>query len=111
MKGGSRLIHAAPATSSLLVLGKFSLATIVPDAVSWVSDRRIEPTAAGLAIGLPAALVSTRLVQTQLFGLHASDPATIILATLSITGVAVLAGYVPARRATSIDPMRTLRWE
>jgi len=67
--------------------------------------------AIGVAIGLPAAWGLTQLVQAQLFGLQARDSMTMLLATAGIAAVALLSGYLPARRATGIDPMRALHWE
>ncbi|HLX45199.1 MAG TPA: ABC transporter permease [Bryobacteraceae bacterium] len=65
----------------------------------------------GIAIGLPAAWALTRMVKSQLYGIQPNDAFTIVAATLGIAFVALLAGYVPARRATLVDPMRALRWE
>ena len=65
----------------------------------------------GVALGIPLTLAATRLVQAQLFGLHASDPATLIAAVLVIAGVTMLAAYLPARRAAMVDPMVALRYE
>ena len=65
----------------------------------------------GLAIGLAAALFLTRLVEAQLFGVKPTDLVTLLLATLGIATVVALAGYLPARRATAIDPMHALRFE
>jgi ABC-type antimicrobial peptide transport system permease subunit len=53
----------------------------------------------------------TRLIQTQLFGVAATDLLTMAAASLGIAAVTALAGYIPARRATGIDPMNALRWE
>ena len=65
----------------------------------------------GVAIGMAGAYAVTRLIQAQLFGVQATDLLTMAAAALGIAAVAALAGYVPARRATGIDPMTALRWE
>jgi predicted permease len=65
----------------------------------------------GIAIGVPVALAATRLIKGFLFGLGANDPLTIALAASLMLAVAALAGYIPARRATKVDPMIALRHE
>jgi ABC-type antimicrobial peptide transport system permease subunit len=65
----------------------------------------------GVAIGLAGAYGVTRLIQAQLFGVQPTDLLTMAAAALGIAAVAALAGYIPARRATGIDPMTALRWE
>jgi predicted permease len=67
--------------------------------------------AAGIAGGLLGALWLTRQVQSQLFGLAANDPATLAGATILLALIATAAGYLPARRATTIDPILSLRSE
>jgi predicted permease len=67
--------------------------------------------AAGVCIGLPLALAASRLVASMLFGLKSTDPVTITTATLIMVAVAALAGYLPARRASRVDPMLALRYE
>ena len=66
---------------------------------------------AGVALGIPLSLAGARLVSGSLFGLSATDPITISVATVLMVGVAVLAGYLPARRASRVDPMIALRYE
>ena len=80
--------------------------------VIWLVMREVLVLAGcGVAIGLIAAYASTRLVSTQLFGIQPTDVLTMIGAALGIAAVAALAGYIPARRAVTIDPMLALRWE
>jgi predicted permease len=65
----------------------------------------------GVAIGLPLAFVSSRVLRSMLFGLGPNDPVTFAGALLGITVVALAAGLIPARRAASVDPMIALRYE
>jgi ABC-type lipoprotein release transport system permease subunit len=67
--------------------------------------------AIGVAAGLAAALAVTRLAASQIYGLTAYDPATVGLATLVLVAVALLAGFLPARRAADTSPMAALRYE
>jgi putative ABC transport system permease protein len=66
---------------------------------------------AGIAIGFIAALVLTRVMSTLLFGVTATDPTTFALISLLLIGVAAIASYIPARRATRVNPLIALRYE
>jgi ABC-type antimicrobial peptide transport system permease subunit len=80
--------------------------------VVWLVMREVLLLAGiGIAIGLPAALALTRFAKSQLYGIEPNDTLTIVLSTTGIAFVAILSGYIPARRATMVDPMRALRWE
>ena len=80
--------------------------------VGWLILREVvRMSAIGLAIGLPLAYGIGRLVESQLFGVKASDPLVFIAAAVSLAGVAMLAGWLPARKAASVDPMVALRYE
>jgi macrolide transport system ATP-binding/permease protein len=81
-------------------------------AVVWMVLRRVLLLAAvGLAISLPATLIASRLVKSFLFETRPNDPGTLALAGVILLSAAILAGYVPARRASRIDPLAALRHE
>jgi putative ABC transport system permease protein len=65
----------------------------------------------GIALGIAAASVSVKVVQSQLWGVSAFDPATFVGAPLALLAAGALACYIPARRATRVDPMAALRYE
>ena len=65
----------------------------------------------GIAIGIPSALAVNKLISSMLFGLSSNDLPTIVMTCLMLFAVALFAGYLPARKASSIDPMLALRTE
>jgi ABC-type antimicrobial peptide transport system permease subunit len=65
----------------------------------------------GLILGIPAAVMGTRLVESMLFGLTPRDPATVAGAAVTMIAVSLAAAYVPARRASRVDPIVALRAE
>ncbi len=78
---------------------------------SGVLRETMTLVAIGVAIGIPAALACSRLVRSALFGLEPTDPGTLAVAVLVIVVVALVAGYLPARRASRVDPLAALRCE
>jgi ABC-type antimicrobial peptide transport system permease subunit len=80
--------------------------------IQWLVLREVLPLiGAGVTIGIPAALAVTRLAKSLLYGVTPNDPTTLTGAALLMCAIALLAGYLPARRATRVDPMVALRCE
>jgi predicted permease len=65
----------------------------------------------GILIGIPAALLLTRVFSSMLFGLSSTDPVSMLIVVAVLGGVAAIAGLIPARRATKVDPLVALRYE
>jgi predicted permease len=83
-----------------------------PGSVLWqVLRETLMLVCIGIAIGVPTALAGTRLVRSMLFGLGFADPIVIVAAVALLALVAALAGFLPARRASRVDPMVALRYE
>ena len=81
------------------------------DALRMILGQGMRTIVIGVAIGIAGALALTRTVESLLFGVTATDPLTFGGVTILIVGAALLACYIPARRATKVDPMVALRSE
>ncbi len=90
---------------------RMALGAEAMDVVRLVMRETMSLVVIGLIAGLVAALLTTRLIASLLYGLTPDDPLTVGLASLLLLTVAALAGYLPARRAARVDPMVALRTE
>ncbi len=79
--------------------------------LSLIVGHALKLTIIGVVVGLPAAFVLSRLTESLLFGVTPTDPATFVAIPLLLVAAATLASYIPARRATKIDPVIALRYE
>ena len=83
-----------------------------PAGVLWqVLRETLLLVSVGIAIGVPVAVAGTQLVRGMLFGLGVADPVAILFAAFLLAAAAALAGLLPARRASRVDPMVALRYE
>lgn len=90
---------------------RIALGAARPDVIWLVMREVLLLVTIGMVVGVTASLALTRVVQSQLFGLTPHDPLTLGMATVGLAVVAWAAGYIPALRASRLDPMAALRYE
>jgi putative ABC transport system permease protein len=90
---------------------RMALGAPTASVVRMVLGQGARLAVAGVVAGLAGALAITRALSTLLFAVSPHDPLTLAALSLALTAVAMLACYIPARRATRVDPLRALRYE
>jgi putative ABC transport system permease protein len=81
------------------------------DILKLISGQSLRPVLAGLFVGIVLAILLARAMAKLLLGLARTDPLTYAVVTILLAAVALLASYIPTRRAMRVDPMEALRYE
>ncbi len=88
-----------------------ALGAAARDVLKLVIGQAMWTTAVGVVIGVAGSLALTRTIESMLFGVRVMDPLTVIGVVLLLLAVSLLACWIPARRATKVDPLVALRYE
>ena len=105
------LLSYAVATLTNEIGIRIALGAKTRDVLSLILKESIVLVLIGVGIGVPVVLYAVRFAKTLLFDLSSTDPVSLVGASLVLLIVAVVAGYLPARRATKVDPLEALRYE
>jgi putative ABC transport system permease protein len=90
---------------------RMALGAQTRDILKMIISQGLILTLSGVGLGLAGAIIFTRFLQSMLFGVSATDPLTFVLISLLLAAVALIASYVPARRAMKVEPVVALRYE
>jgi putative ABC transport system permease protein len=90
---------------------RMALGAEATDVRQMVLKAGLKWLAVGIGIGVPASIALARILQNRIWGIKSADPLTLVAVSLLLTVVGLLACYIPARRATKVDPMVALRYE
>ena len=90
---------------------RMALGADATDVRRMVMKSGLRWLAAGIGIGVPASIALAKVLQNRIWGIKSADPLTLIVVSLVLTAVGLAACYIPARRATKVDPMVALRYE
>jgi len=90
---------------------RLALGAQVRDVMRMILGQGMAVIGVGLVLGLASAFALMRLLRSLLFGVGENDPVTFVVITLVLLLVALVACYIPARRATKVDPLTALRYE
>jgi ABC-type antimicrobial peptide transport system permease subunit len=107
--GQARLVAYTVAQRSHEMGIRMALGARASDVRLLVVRQALVLAAMGVGAGLAASILAMNVMSSLLFGVTATDPAVFAGVTIMMAGVALLASYIPARRATRVDPMVTLR--
>jgi len=105
------VVSCAPSASTPEIEIGVALGAGKRDLLGLIIGQGVKLGLIGVAVGIAGARALTRSLSSLLYGVRPNDPLTFILVSLIVIGVALLASYIPARRATKVDPMVALRCE